>query len=98
MIHEIKLVRRDDYFTNVKDAFFQIRYLYYDFVNAYRKDPALKGKVFAIPELLTYAGLWAYFIRLPLAIRISPQQGNAIQRSAMMSSSVQVQRYWGRLQ
>lgn len=59
MIHEIKLVRRDDYYANVKDAFFQIRYLYYDFVNAYRKDPALKGKVFAIPELLTYAGLWA---------------------------------------
>jgi serine O-acetyltransferase len=59
MIHEIKLVRRDDYFANAKDAFFQIRYLYYDFVNAYRKDPALKGKVFAIPELLTYAGLWA---------------------------------------
>jgi len=59
MIHEVKLVRRNDYFTEVRNAFAQIRYLYFDFINAYQKDPALKGKALALPELLTYAGLWA---------------------------------------
>lgn len=59
MIHEVNLTRRDDYFNNVRAAFSQIGYLLSDYVNAYRKDPALKGKAFAVPELLTYAGLWA---------------------------------------
>jgi serine O-acetyltransferase len=30
-------------------------------VNAYKKDPALKGKFFGILELLTYAGIWSIF-------------------------------------
>lgn len=59
MIHEVKLVRRNQYLINTMESLSQIRYLYHDFVNAYKKDPALAGKVFAIAELLTYAGLWA---------------------------------------
>jgi serine O-acetyltransferase len=59
MIHEIKLVRGDDYFVRVRTAFSRISYLVSDYINAYQKDPALKGKAFAVPELLTYAGLWA---------------------------------------
>lgn len=47
------------YFSEVSKAFLEIGYLFKDFLNAYRKDPALRGKLFAIPELLTYAGLWA---------------------------------------
>lgn len=59
MIHEVKLTRSDDYSTNVRTAFSQIGYLPNDYNNAYQKDPALKGKAFAVLELLTYAGLWA---------------------------------------
>lgn len=59
MIHEVKLARRGDYFTGVRTAFSQISFLKSDYINAYKKDPALRGKAFAIPELLTYAGLWA---------------------------------------
>ena len=53
--------KRSITFNNIKFAFKQIFYLYYDFVNAYKKDPALKGKIFGILELLTYAGIWAIF-------------------------------------
>lgn len=49
----------NDYLVKVKNTFFEIRYVYYDFLFAYQKDPALRGKLLAIPELLTYAGLWA---------------------------------------
>ena len=59
MIHEVKLVRRDDYFTNIRAALSQLSYLSDDYISAYKKDPALAEKVFAMPELLTYAGLWA---------------------------------------
>jgi serine O-acetyltransferase len=59
MIQEVKLIRRDNYFANVRAALSQLSYLSDDYVNAYNKDPALAGKAFAIPELLTYAGLWA---------------------------------------
>ncbi|MDP4094335.1 MAG: serine O-acetyltransferase EpsC [Bacillota bacterium] len=47
------------YLKNAFSAFIQIRYLYYDILSSYRKDPALKGKVFFILELMTYGGLWA---------------------------------------
>lgn len=47
------------YWTRAAKAFLEIRYVYDDFLSAYRKDPALRGKLLAIPELLTYAGLWA---------------------------------------
>ncbi len=58
------------YFSNVSKSFLEIGYLYHDFLFAYRKDPALRGKLFAIPELLTYAGLWAItFHRLAHFIR-----------------------------
>jgi serine O-acetyltransferase len=69
MIHEVKLVRRDDYFANVKAAVSQLRYLSDDYISAYKKDPALAGKAFALPELLTYAGLWAItFHRIAYAL------------------------------
>lgn len=47
------------YLEKVKQAFLEIKFIYFDFLSAYQKDPALRGKLFAIPELLTYAGLWA---------------------------------------
>ncbi len=59
MISIVKPLKKKNYFSNVLDSFVQIRFLYNDFVNAYKRDPALRGKLFAIPELLTYAGLWA---------------------------------------
>lgn len=52
-------ILRSPYISRVSKAFLEIGNLYYDFLFAYRKDPALRGKPFAIPELLTYAGLWA---------------------------------------
>lgn len=48
-----------EYLKKVKQAFFEIKFIYFDFLSAYRKDPVLRGKWFAIPELFTYAGLWA---------------------------------------
>jgi serine O-acetyltransferase len=54
-----KTITKNIYFSKVISSFAQIRYLYYDFVSAYKRDPALRGKVFAISELLTYSGLWA---------------------------------------
>jgi serine O-acetyltransferase len=59
MSNRIKSITEDLYFSKVLNSLVQIRYLYYDFVSAYKRDPALRGKVFAIPELLTYSGLWA---------------------------------------
>lgn len=54
-----KIVSPSKYYESVKRAFLEIGYLYYDSLSIYKKDPALRGKLFAIPELLTYAGLWA---------------------------------------
>ncbi|HEX3046425.1 MAG TPA: serine O-acetyltransferase EpsC [Bacillota bacterium] len=61
----------------------QMGYLGADFLNAYRKDPALRGKPLAVLELLTYAGLWAilfhrvahflYHLRIPLLPRLLSQ-------------------------
>lgn len=84
MIKMIKPVnKKKEYFSNALDSFTQIKYLYYDFANAYKKDPALKGKIFAVPELFTYAGLWAiafhrlahfiYEMRIPFAPRLLSQ-------------------------
>lgn len=74
------------YFVRVTKAFLEIRYVYYDFLFAYRKDPALRGKLLAIPELLTYAGLWAitmhriaHFIRI-LGIPFFPRLISQISR------------------
>jgi serine O-acetyltransferase len=53
---------RSSYFMKAAKAFLDIRFIYYDFLSAYRRDPALRGRLFAIPELLTYAGLWAVAI------------------------------------
>lgn len=53
MIHEVKLIRRNNYFANVKAAISQLSYLYDDYLSAYKKDPALAGKAFATPELLS---------------------------------------------
>ena len=47
------------YASTVIRPFAEIRYLIFDYQNAYRKDPALRGKVFGILEMTTYAGLWA---------------------------------------
>lgn len=46
---------------NLNFALRQLTFLYTDIVEAYRKDPALRGKVFGIVELLTYAGIWSLF-------------------------------------
>lgn len=59
MFKLIKRLFQSSYFTNVSKALLEVRYLYDDFLFAYRKDPALRGKLLAIPELFTYAGLWA---------------------------------------
>ena len=74
---------KSPYVVKVVKAFTGIGYLYHDFMNAYRKDPALRGKLFAIPELLTYAGLWAitfhriahflHAVRIPLIPRLLSQ-------------------------
>lgn len=40
-------------------AFRQVGFLPADFCAAFRNDPALRGKVFGILELLTYPGVWA---------------------------------------
>lgn len=48
-------------FNNIKFAFKQISFFYKDIINAYKKDPALRGKIFSFLELLTYAGIWAIF-------------------------------------
>jgi serine O-acetyltransferase len=50
------------YISKIIDTFSQLRYLWDDFTNAYRKDPALHGKSLAFLELLTYAGLWAIIL------------------------------------
>lgn len=66
----MKLRIRSEYFKRIIKAFVEIGYIYHDFSSAYRKDPALRGKLFAIPELLTYQGLWAItFHRLAHFIR-----------------------------
>lgn len=49
------------YGKSLKFALNQLLFLYTDFVNAYKKDPALRGKVFGVLELFTYAGIWAIF-------------------------------------
>ena len=76
-------ILKSTYIKKAVKAFKGLGYLYYDFTNAYKKDPALREKLFAIPELLTYAGLWAitfhritHFInalRIPLIPRVLSQ-------------------------
>lgn len=79
----IKPVTKYKFFSNVLNSFAQMGYLYDDFISAYKKDPALRGKIFAIPELLTYAGLWAiafhriahfiYAMKIPFVPRLISQ-------------------------
>lgn len=83
MISVVKPFKRNNYFSNVLESFKQIRFLYNDFANAYKRDPALRGKLLAIPELLTYAGIWAiafhriahllYVMKIPLVPRLLSQ-------------------------
>ena len=47
------------YLEKIKFGFYQISYLGEDIASAYRKDPALRGKLLSFLELLTYAGVWA---------------------------------------
>jgi serine O-acetyltransferase len=64
-------------------AFRQLGFFPADMVAAFREDPALRGKLFAPLELLTYPGLWAVFfhriahllfvIKIPLLPRIISQ-------------------------
>lgn len=44
---------------NLKFALKQLLFLYTDITEAYKKDPALRGKIFGIVELFTYAGIWS---------------------------------------
>jgi len=48
----------------MKNLFFAIRQIFFfpfDFLAAFRGDPALRGKVFGIFEVFFYAGVWAIF-------------------------------------
>jgi serine O-acetyltransferase len=54
-----KTCYQERYLSNAIDAVLQLRYLWDDFLSAYRKDPALRGKPMAFLELFLYAGLWA---------------------------------------
>jgi serine O-acetyltransferase len=40
----------------------QLTFFYSDVLSAYKRDPALKGKLFAPLELLIYPGVWAIFL------------------------------------
>lgn len=83
MIRVVKPYKRKNYFSNVLDSFMQLRFLYNDIAGAYKRDPALRGKLFAIPELLTYAGIWAiafhriahfiYAMKIPFIPRLLSQ-------------------------
>jgi len=50
------------FFKQIWPAFLQVGYLKSDLMSAFRNDSALRGKVFGILELLTYAGVWAIFV------------------------------------
>jgi serine O-acetyltransferase len=50
------------YLSRMKFAFFQLGFLPWDIASAYRKDPALRGKLLGILELATYAGVWAILL------------------------------------
>lgn len=64
-------------------AFRQITFLPADIMAAFREDPALRGKLFALLELLTHPGVWAIFfhriahflfgIKIPLIPRLLSQ-------------------------
>ncbi len=45
----------------VVKAFNQLGFIGSDIISAYRNDPALRGKLTALPELFLYAGVWAVF-------------------------------------
>ncbi len=45
----------------VARALNQLGFIGPDLVSAYKNDPALRGKITALPELLLYAGVWAVF-------------------------------------
>ncbi|HEX2953446.1 MAG TPA: serine O-acetyltransferase EpsC [Bacillota bacterium] len=53
------LMKREGEAKGAVQAYRELRFLWDDFANAYRKDPALRGKPLAALELVTYAGLWA---------------------------------------
>ncbi len=40
-------------------SFIQLGYIWSDLKSAYRNDPALQGRISALPELFLYAGVWA---------------------------------------
>ncbi len=63
MIGGIPLVKEKNlYIENLKFGFRQLGFLFYDIAGAYKKDPALRGKLLSFLELLTYAGVWSIFL------------------------------------
>jgi serine O-acetyltransferase len=78
-----KTLPKKRYISNTIDKFLELRYLWDDYRNAYRKDPALRGKPIAFLELITYAGLWAitlhrithliYAMKIPFIPRLLSQ-------------------------
>ena len=59
---------------SVPQAFKQLGYIGSDLASAYNNDPAIRGKITALPELLLYAGVWAIlfhrFSHLLFALKI----------------------------
>ena len=45
--------------NRIPQAFKQLGYIGSDLASAYNNDPAIRGKLTALPELLLYAGVWA---------------------------------------
>lgn len=74
---------KNGYFERLKFGFGQLGYIFSDIAAAYKKDPALRGKILSFLELATYAGIWAVFfhriayflnsLEIPLIPRIISQ-------------------------
>lgn len=60
-ICQTRVPSRNGFGIEAKNAFLSIGFVIDDIVNAYKKDPALRGKPLAALELMTYPGLWAIF-------------------------------------
>ncbi len=73
----------DSGYRKTLKAFRHIAYFWSDIKTAYRNDPALSGRISAMPELILYAGIWAmlfhrfahvvYSLNIPFIPRLMSQ-------------------------
>ncbi len=71
--------------NRIPKAFKQLGYIGSDLASAYNNDPAIRGKITALPELLLYAGVWAilfhrfahllFTLKIPFLPRLISQVG-----------------------